>query len=89
MPFSTLRSSARGTPRGLLGSKGEMIDYSKSVSSERRVVMIAPPRSLNHNSPAKRILFMSLSPRQIQGDELKKQLLDLIEEAKCSYKGRN
>jgi len=33
MPFSTLRSSDRGTPRGLFGSKGSMIDHSKSVSS--------------------------------------------------------
>jgi DNA end-binding protein Ku len=27
MPFSTRRSSARGTPRGLFGSNGEMIDH--------------------------------------------------------------
>jgi hypothetical protein len=33
MPFSTRRSSARGTPRGLFGNSGEMIDHSKSVSS--------------------------------------------------------
>jgi hypothetical protein len=33
MPFSTLRSSARGTPRGLFGKSGAMIDHSKSLSS--------------------------------------------------------
>jgi hypothetical protein len=33
MPFKTLRSSARATPRGLFGSKGPMMDHSKSLSS--------------------------------------------------------
>jgi hypothetical protein len=33
MPLSALRSSARSTPRGLLGSSGAMIDHSKSESS--------------------------------------------------------
>ena len=33
IPFSTLRSSARGTPRGLFGSNGCMIDHSKSDNS--------------------------------------------------------
>jgi hypothetical protein len=30
---STLRSSARGTPRGLFGNNGWRIDHSKSVNS--------------------------------------------------------
>jgi hypothetical protein len=33
MPFSTRRSSTRGTPRGLLGSIGLMAVHSWSVSS--------------------------------------------------------
>jgi hypothetical protein len=33
MPFNTRRSSALGTPRGLSGSSGSMIDHSPSVSS--------------------------------------------------------
>jgi hypothetical protein len=36
MPFKILRSSTRGTPRGLFGNSGSMIDHSKSVSSYRR-----------------------------------------------------
>lgn len=60
MPFSTRRSSARGTPRGLFGNNAAMIDHSKSVSSYRRGVMIAPLRSLNHISPTEGIPFMSL-----------------------------
>ena len=42
MPFSTRRSSTRGTPRGLFGSSGAMIDHSLSVSSYRRRT-IKPP----------------------------------------------
>jgi len=60
MPFNTRRSSARGTPRGLFGSNGAMIDHSKSDSSYRRGVMGAPLRSLNHIPLAKGIPFMSL-----------------------------
>src|SRR5580704_1504657 len=63
MPLSTLRSSARATPRGLLGSNGAMIDHSKSVSSYRRAFIQAPPRSLNHISHPNGIPFMSLWPR--------------------------
>ena len=33
MPFNTLRSSARGTPRGLFGRSGWIIDPSKSHTS--------------------------------------------------------
>src|SRR5580704_4448846 len=62
MPFNTRRSSARGTPRGLFGNNGVMIDHSKSVSSYRRGGMIAPLRSLNHISPNEGIPFMSLRP---------------------------
>jgi hypothetical protein len=47
MPFSTNRSSARGTPRGLFGSNGAMIDHSKSVNSYRRgrLLIVSPVRS--------------------------------------------
>lgn len=33
MPLSTLRSSTRGTPRGLSGKSGSMTDHSQSVNS--------------------------------------------------------
>ena len=35
MPFSTRRSSTRGTPRGLLGKSGSITCHSKSVRSYR------------------------------------------------------
>jgi hypothetical protein len=41
---STLRSSARGTPRGSFGSSGSMIDHSKSLNSYRRALIQAPPQ---------------------------------------------
>jgi len=37
MPFKTLRSSERGTPRTLLGSSGAITDHSKSVRSKRPI----------------------------------------------------
>ena len=37
MPFSTRRSSTRGTPRGLFGKSGWMIAHSSSLSSCRRI----------------------------------------------------
>jgi hypothetical protein len=42
MPFNTRRSSALGTPHGLFGSSGSMIDHSPTVSSYRRRA-IKPP----------------------------------------------
>ncbi len=42
MPLSVRRSSTRGTPRGLLGSSGSIVRYSKSARSYRLI------RSLNH-----------------------------------------
>src|SRR3954453_23697223 len=40
MPFSTRRSSTRGTPRGLLGSSGSRTLHSKSVRSYRLMPML-------------------------------------------------
>jgi len=61
MPLSTLRSSARSTPRGLLGNSGAMIDHSKSESSYRRGVMFgSPSTNMNHASRENGIPFMSL-----------------------------
>jgi hypothetical protein len=37
IPLSTRRSSIRGTPRGLFGSKGPITDHSKSVRSKRAI----------------------------------------------------
>jgi hypothetical protein len=37
MPFSTRRSSTRGTPRGLFGNNGWITDHSKSVKSKRPI----------------------------------------------------
>jgi hypothetical protein len=43
---------ARGTPRGLFGKSGSMIDHSESVSSYRPGVLIeVPPGTLNHHKP--------------------------------------
>jgi hypothetical protein len=39
----TLRSSAGGTPRGLVGSSGTITDHSKSVTSQRQKVMGLSP----------------------------------------------
>ena len=67
MPFSTLRSSARGTPRGLLGKSGSMINHSKSLSSYRRGVLIkAPPKNLE--SP--RALSLPMRVARIVGASL-------------------
>src|SRR5262245_14910187 len=40
MPFSTRRSSTRGTPRGLLGRSGAITRHSKSVRSYRLMHML-------------------------------------------------
>ncbi|WP_299310433.1 hypothetical protein, partial [uncultured Croceicoccus sp.] len=64
MPFNTRRSSTRGTPRGLFGSKASMIDHSASVSSYRRSA-IKPSitmKNLNHAAPQITSRFMSLPP---------------------------
>ena len=45
MLLSTLRSSALGTPRGLLGNNGAMIDHSPFTSYRRDA-----PKTLNHKS---------------------------------------
>jgi hypothetical protein len=42
MPFSTRRSSTRGTPRTFVGSSGWITDHSKSVRS-KRAISISPP----------------------------------------------
>src|SRR5215469_15138069 len=59
MPFSTRRSSTRGTPRGSLGRSGSITRHSKSVRSYRLMHM------LNQISRAPPIPFMS--SRQPQG----------------------
>ena len=41
IPFRTRRSSTRGTPRGLFGSRGAMIDQSKSITSYRGALMLS------------------------------------------------
>jgi hypothetical protein len=48
---SNLRSSSRGTPLGVLGNTGWMIDHSKSDSRYRRGSIAAPPATLNHPAP--------------------------------------
>ena len=53
MPFNTRRLSTRGTPRGLLGSKGWITDHSKSVRSKRAI----PNSSLNNED------MKTLNPR--------------------------
>ena len=42
IPFSTRRSSTRGTPRGLFGSSGAITPHSKSVSSYPRIIKSSP-----------------------------------------------
>ena len=37
MPFSARRSPTRGTPRGLVGSKGAITVHSKSLKSNRAI----------------------------------------------------
>src|SRR5271170_5286315 len=56
MPFRTLRSSARATPRGLFGKSGSMIDHSKSDNSYRRGVMAGSLTELESPFAAKRNL---------------------------------
>src|SRR5215468_1692378 len=56
MPFSTRRSSTRGTPRGLLGRSGAITRHSKSVRSYRLMHML---NQISHATP---IPFMGLRP---------------------------
>ena len=41
VPFKTVRSSTRGTPRGLFGSNGSIIAHSLSVRSKRPLTSIS------------------------------------------------
>src|SRR5262249_34946720 len=57
MPFSTRRSSTRGTPRGLLGRSGSITRHSKSVRSYRLMHMLNqisrdPPIPLMSSRPS-------------------------------------
>jgi hypothetical protein len=61
MPFSTRRSSTRGTPRGLLGSNGWITDHSKSVKSKRAIATSLIER-LNQRSTDSGIPFMRSWP---------------------------
>lgn len=42
IPFKTIRSSERSTPRTLFGKSGWITDHSKSVKSKRAILM--PPQ---------------------------------------------
>src|SRR5262245_52054488 len=55
MPFSTRRSSTRGTPRGFLGRSGAITRHSKSVRSYRLMHML---NQISHATP---IPFMGLA----------------------------
>src|SRR5271154_4485734 len=93
MPLSTLRSFDLGTPRGLFGNSGSMIDHSKSESSYRRGVIFAPPRELESHLAQNRNLEASVrsAARFFRGN-----VADLIEaglneaaagRAACACKG--
>src|SRR5262249_10209524 len=56
LPFSTRRSSTRGTPRGSLGRSGSITRHSKSVRSYRLMHML---NQISHATP---IPFMGLRP---------------------------
>src|SRR3974390_1405226 len=73
IPFSTRRSSTRGTPRGLFGSSGWITDHSKSVRS-KRAICILPPRRMNQRPADLGIRFMGLCPR-VQVEQLAAQKL--------------
>src|SRR5262249_36524122 len=57
MPFSTRRSSTRGTPRRLLGRSGAITRHSKSVRPYRLMHML---NQISHATP---IPFMGSRPR--------------------------
>ena len=64
MPFSTRRSSARGTPRGLLGKKGldDRPLLVRQFVSPPRHLPLHSRRGLNHALAANSTRFMSLRP---------------------------